>query len=240
MSPQTRVSENADALAEAVAEALIARLAQIQAAGRVPTVGLTGGTIASLVHRKVASSLNSFDVEWDEVDFWWGDERYVDSSSDDRNAKQARRDLLDHVDVDPSRVHEMPASDSGLTLTDAADAYAATMREQGAGAFDVLMLGLGPDGHIASLFPGSPQLDASDAIAVAVPDSPKPPPERVTLTFDAMSRTHAVWFLVSGAEKAEAVARSLSDTDLHTSPAVGVSGDEETIWWLDRAAASAT
>lgn len=239
MTAQTRVSDDPDALAETVAEALIARLAEIQAEGRVPTVGLTGGTIAALVHRKVASSLNSFDVDWDEVDFWWGDERYIDSSSDDRNAKQARRDLLDHVDVDPTRVHEMPATDSGLSLAEAADAYAETMREQGGGGFDVLMLGMGPDGHIASLFPGSAQLDATDAIAVAVPESPKPPPERITLTFEALARAHSVWFLVSGSEKAEAVARSLGDTDRHVSPAAGVVGQAETVWWLDRAAARA-
>ncbi|QIX26796.1 6-phosphogluconolactonase [Nocardioides sp. JQ2195] len=237
MSPTTRVEADSDALAEAVAEALIARLAEIQAEGRVPTVGLTGGTIAREVHRKVASSLNSFDVDWDEVDFWWGDERYVDSSSDDRNARQARRDLLDHVDVDPSRVHEMPAADSGLSLQEAAEAYAAEMREQGSGGFDVLMLGLGPDGHIASLFPGSAQIDARDAITVAVARSPKPPPERISLTFEAMARSNAVWFIVAGAEKAEAVARSMVDTDVHASPAVGVAGAEETVWWLDRAAA---
>lgn len=237
MSPQTRISEDAEALAEAFAEALITRLAEIQADGRVPTVGLTGGTIARKVHRKVAASLNSFDVDWDEVDFWWGDERYVDSSSDDRNAKQARRDLLDHVDVDPTRVHEMPASDSGLSLEEAAEAYGSEMREHGSGGFDVLMLGLGPDGHIASLFPGSPQLDATDAIAVAVADSPKPPPERVSLTYEGLARSKSVWFMVSGEGKAEAVARSLTDTDVHTSPAVGVSGDLETVWWLDRAAA---
>src|SRR3954454_11537089 len=116
MTSETRVFSGNDLLAEAVAEALIERLAAIQTEGRVPSVCLTGGTIAGLVHRRVASSLNGFDVDWDEVDFWWGDERYVDATSADRNAVQARRDLLDHMDVDPERVHEMPSRDSGLTL----------------------------------------------------------------------------------------------------------------------------
>lgn len=237
MSDQARVHGNAEALAEAVAAALIERLAGVQAQGRVPSVCLTGGTVAGLVHRKLAASLDGFDVDWDEVDFWWGDERYVDAHSADRNALQARRDLLDHVDVDPTRVHEMPALDSGLSLEEAAAAYSDELRTHGGGSFDVVLLGLGPDGHVASLFPGSPQIDVDDRIAVAVPDSPKPPAERISLTFAALNRTRAVWFLVSGAEKAEAVARSRADLDLHGAPASGVTGTDETIWWLDEAAA---
>jgi 6-phosphogluconolactonase len=109
----------------------------------------------------------------------------------------------------------------------------------GSGEFDVTMLGVGPDGHIASLFPGFPQLDVDDRIAVGVTDSPKPPPERISLTFDALNRSKSVWFLVSGDQKAPAVARALAEgTDRHDCPAAGVTGSEETIWFLDRAAAS--
>ena len=98
---------------------------------------------------------------------------------------------------------------------------------------------MGPDGHVASLFPGSPQLDADDQVAVGVTDSPKPPPERVTLTFGALNRSRSVWFLVSGEEKAGAVARALAPgTDLHDIPAAGVTGEAETIWFLDRDSAS--
>ena len=88
------------------------------------------------------------------------------------------------------------------------------------------MLGVGPDGHVASLFPGSPQLDVDDAVAVGVTDSPKPPPERVSLTFGALNRSRSVWFLVSGEEKAGAVARALAaGTDVHDIPAAGVNGE---------------
>ena len=98
---------------------------------------------------------------------------------------------------------------------------------------------VGPDGHVASLFPGYPQLDVDDQIAVPVTDSPKPPPERISLTLPALNRSKSVWFLVSGTEKAAAVARALADgTDLHDCPAAGVSGADETIWFLDRSAAS--
>jgi 6-phosphogluconolactonase len=89
------------------------------------------------------------------------------------------------------------------------------------------------------LFPGSPQLDVDDRVAVGVTSSPKPPPERVSLTFGALNRSRSVWFLVSGQEKADAVARALAPgTDLHDIPAAGVSGELETIWFLDRESAS--
>ncbi len=134
----------------------------------------------------------------------------------------------------------MPASDAGFESLDAAAAsYAAEVREHGTGAFDVVMLGVGPDGHVASLFPGFPQLDVDDAIAVGVTGSPKPPPERISLTFGALNRAKQVWFVVSGDGKADAVARALAaDGDVHDTPARGVHGLDQTIWFLDEDAAS--
>jgi 6-phosphogluconolactonase len=137
----------------------------------------------------------------------------------------------------------MPASDAGhASLAEAAASYADEVREHGGGSFDVVMLGLGPDGHVASLFPGFPQLDIDDAIAVPVTDSPKPPPERVSLTFPALNRNREVWFVVSGDGKADAVARALATgddrPDVHEIPAVGVQGQQHTLWFVDEAAAS--
>lgn len=239
---ERRVFPEAGALAETVAEALIERLAAIQAEGRVPAIALTGGGIARRIHQAVAASISGLDVDWSEVDFWFGDERYVDGSSEERNAGQARRDLLDLIAVDPARVHEMPSADSGLPVADAATAYADEIRADGSGAFDLVMLGVGPDGHVASLFPGHPALEVDDRIAVAVSDSPKPPPERISLTFPALNRTRAVWFLVSGEEKAEAVSRALADGATASDvPAAGIAPTvepHETVWWLDEAAAS--
>ena len=101
------------------------------------------------------------------------------------------------------------------------------------------MLGVGPDGHIASLFPGFPQLDVDDAIAVGVTGSPKPPPERISLTFAALNRSEAVWFVVSGDDKADAVARALAPSRRPPrDPGHRRPGPGETIWFLDRAAAS--
>ena len=127
----------------------------------------------------------------------------------------------------------MPSTAEVSDVEAGADAYSDTMRSLGSGAFDVLMLGVGPDGHVASLFPGFPQLDVDDRIAVAVTGSPKPPPERISLTLSALNRAKAVWFLVSAEAKAPAVARALAaGTDLHDCPAVGVTGTDETIWFL--------
>jgi 6-phosphogluconolactonase len=246
--PEIVVHEDASTLAGDVASRLLDRLEEAQARGEVPQIGLTGGTIADAIHREVARRSPDSSVDWSKVVIWWGDERFVPSTSDDRNARQARTALLDQLllsdpPLDPANVHEVPASDEVATVEESAAAYAAAMRSQGAGFFEVLMLGVGPDGHIASLFPGHPALDVTDHIAVAVHDSPKPPPQRVSLTFEAMDHARAVWFLVSGAEKAPAVAAALTlpenaGGDRREIPARGVVGTEETVWLIDAAAAS--
>lgn len=229
---------DAETLASSVAERLIARLAAVQNDARVPSVALTGGSIANDIYSAVAASANRREVDWSAVDFWWGDERFVARDSAERNAVQAREAFLDEIGAASARVHEMPSSDDG-DLARAADAYSEAIREHGTGAFDVVLLGLGPDGHIASLFPGYPQLDVDDRIAVAVEDSPKPPPLRVSLTYPALNRTNALWFVVAGDGKAEAVSAALADDAvIARRPAAGVRGTEETIWFLDEPAAS--
>ncbi len=232
------VRDDANDLARHVAAALLDLVEQVQAAGDVPDVCLTGGTIADAVHREVARQSVGRNVDWRRVELWWGDERYVSSDDDERNAGQARAAWLSHVDLDPDRVHEMPAADEEYVgVMDAAAAYGEEVRAHGSGRFDLVMLGVGPDGHVASLFPGTPQLDA-DSITVAVTDSPKPPPQRVSLTFPALNRSRQVWFLASGEGKAEAVARALGGADVHDVPAAGVRGQERTVWFLDPDAAA--
>lgn len=237
------VVRDADALAREAAGRVLARLATVQTEDRVPAVLLTGGSIADRTHAEVARHARTdrlaHRVEWSRVDLWWGDERFVPADDPERNALQARRSLLDHVPVDPARVHEVPASDSGIgDVEAAAAAYAATLQEHGPEVFDLVMLGLGPDGHVASLFPGRPQLDVTGRDAVSVLDSPKPPPQRVSLTLPRLNRASEVFFLASGETKAEAVARALAGADVHETPAAGVRGRARTVWLLDEAAAS--
>ncbi|MGK2874814.1 MAG: 6-phosphogluconolactonase [Nocardioides sp.] len=239
----TATFETSEELATAVASALLDVIADRQAAGEVPRICLTGGTIADRIHEQIARLAPASGVDWGAVSLWWGDERYVAPDSGDRNALQARRAFIDQVGVPEHRVHEMASTSSACSVDEGAKAYAATV-SAGGGPFDVVMLGVGPDGHIASLFPGFAQLDVEDAIAVPVTGSPKPPPERITLTFPALNRAERVWFLVSGQAKAGAVAAALGGADKHEIPAAGIapvaaSGRPgEVIWWLDGEAAS--
>ena len=238
-APRVEVHESADGLATAVAGELLVRLADAQAAGHEPQIALTGGTIADAIHREVARLSASSEVDGSRVVVGWGDERFVAPDSPDRNARQARAAFLSSVGADPGKVHERPSTADAPDVDAGAIAYSEAVRLHGSGEFDVMMLGMGPDGHVASLFPGFPQLDVDDRIAVGVTDSPKPPPERISLTFAALNRSKSVWFLVTSEEKAPAVARALAaGTDRHDCPAAGVTGAEETIWFLDRAAAS--
>ena len=236
----TRIERHptADALASAMATALLQRLALAQADGGVPQIGLTGGTIADALHRRVAELSPGSGVDWSRVVVWWGDERFVAPDSPDRNASQARAAFLDVIGIDPGNVHEMPSTADAGSVDEGAAAYSQTLREHGSGSFEVLMLGVGPDGHVASLFPGHPALDVDDRVAVGVTDSPKPPPERITLTFGALNRATAVWFVASGSGKAEAVSRAIGGAPVHEIPATGVRGSQETVWFLDEDAGS--
>lgn len=241
-TPAVRTHGSREELTTTVAHALIDRISAAQARGEVPDICLTGGSIADELHRAVlrvveAGESGTPGVDWSRVSVWWGDERFVAADSPDRNAGQARAALLDHLPLDPARVHEAPAADAGLSVDEAARAYAEELRRDGAGSFEVMMLGVGPDGHVASLFPGHAALDV-DEPAVGVTGSPKPPPERISLTFAALSRSRAVWFLVAGGDKADAVAAAVAGGDPREIPARGVTGSHETWWHVDRDAAA--
>lgn len=241
-APRVEIHPDADALAVAVAGALHGRLSRMEGSGHDPQLALTGGGIAGKVHAEIARHHSPAmpdvrPIDWSTVTVWWGDERFVPADSPERNAGQARAAFLDEVGA--TRIHEIPAADQVTDAAAAASAYHDLLRERPSGLFDVLMLGVGPDGHIASLFPGHPALEVTDVLATAVADAPKPPPERVSLTFAALNRARSVWFLAAGEEKADAVARALAaEGSVHQTPARGVVGREETIWFLDQAAAS--
>jgi 6-phosphogluconolactonase len=226
------VSADVDALTSETANRLSGRIRDLQAKDRTPRVLLTGGSVAMATYRKIEAAA----ADWAHVEFWMGDERYVPAGNSDRNDHQAQEAFLDRVGAEPELVHVVEDNDCSISAADAAKRYAAVLPAE---QFDVALFGVGPDGHIASLFPGFPQLDEDEADVVAVFDSPKPPPVRLTMTFPRLNRSTAVWFLVSGADKAEVVARALAkDGDIHDTPARGVRGSEETLWLLDEAAAS--
>lgn len=210
-----------------VASRFIALVEDIQAGGRVPHIVLTGGRIADEIHREIGRVGPISGVDWGAIEFWFTDERFVPADSSERNAGQARSAFLDAVGA--TRVHEIPGSDSGLDLEQAAAAYAREVRESPTHSFDLVMLGMGPDGHVGSLFPGHPAAEIDD-IAVPVRDSPKPPPERVSLSLAALNHGERAWFVVAGADKA-ATARRALDGD-RALPAAHVHGSAETLWFL--------
>lgn len=236
MTRDVIVLSDPDTVAEAVAVRFLERLAASQARGEVPSVALTGGTVARLVHRRIAERAADYAVDWEFVRFWFGDERFVAIDSADRNAVQAREDLLDVVGA--TQVFEVPAAGTVQDAEQAAAHYAALLCAEVGDAFDLVMLGMGPDGHVASLFPGFPQLEDHHHLAVPVAGAPKPPADRISLTFGALNRSRATWFLVTGAEKAAAVQRAWAfDGSVAETPARGITGPAVT-WFVDEAAAS--
>jgi 6-phosphogluconolactonase len=240
------VEPDAEHLARAVGRALVARLAAAQAVHGTASVVLTGGGIGIAVLEQVAALAAEPEretVDWTAVDVWWGDERFVPADDDQRNEKAARSALLDRVGVPAERVHAMPPSDGPFgTPEDAADWYAAQLAAAApAGAslprFDVLLLGIGPEGHTASIFPGSPAA-RDERPVLAVHDCPKPPPTRVSLGLPAINSAEEVWLVVSGEEKADAVVRGVAGAPPEELPAGAVRGRRATRWLLDRPAAS--
>lgn len=249
-SPVRRVVVHPDAptLAAATAARLLTRLLDAQSTHSPVHVVLTGGTVGIATLAAVAASPLRDAIDWAGVHVWWGDERFLPTGDPERNETLARDALLDALgEVLPAaNVHPMAAPGSTpeiRTPEDSADAYAAELARfapEGSSvpAFDVLMLGMGPDGHVASLFPGHVALAATGVSTVGVHGSPKPPPERVSLTFDAIDAAQEVWIIVAGAEKAAQVASALAGAPVGQTPAAGAHGRELTLWLLDAAAAS--
>lgn len=234
---------DSDALVAAVGDRLADEIvAAVEQRGRADIVLTGGGTGIKLLAR-----LGTHDdrIDWTRVHLFFGDERYVPADDDERNDKQAREALLDHIDIPSANVHAMAASDGefGDDLDAAALAYEQVLAGQAESGeptpvFDVHLLGMGPEGHVNSLFPHTVAVREATRMVVGVPDSPKPPPQRITLTLPAIARSREVWLVVSGDAKAEAVAAAVGGADPDDWPAAGAVGREATVWFLDEGAAS--
>ncbi|GGI95462.1 6-phosphogluconolactonase [Saccharopolyspora subtropica] len=242
------VHATGELLAAAAAARLITRLVDAQAAYGVASVVLTGGRTGIAVLEQVRDSPARDAVDWANVEVFWGDERFLPNGHPDRNETQARRALLDHVGISPERVHAM--APSGGRFDDDADAAAAHYAEVLAATaehstdiavphFDVLLLGVGEEGHTASLFPDTPYVQETERTVVGVHDCPKPPPTRVSLTLPAIQAADEVWLMTTGAAKAKPVAAALGGAKPVDIPAAGARGRHRTLWLLDAEAASA-
>lgn len=248
VSVEIIVHPDPGSLSAAVAARLITSIIDAQAARGRAAVVLTGGGMGGASQEAVLASPAARAVNWDKVDFYWGDERFLPAGHPDRNETQARQKLLAPLSISETRIHAMPASDGpwGRDAEAAAVAFAAELADLAQAddrrdlpIFDVLMLGVGPDAHIASLFPGHPQTKVTDTTVTSVADSPKPPPERLTLTFPALATAREAWLIASGSSKAQALAQALTKGSSQTEfPAAGASGTRRTLALVDRDAAS--
>ncbi len=194
--------------ASAVADAINATSAPFHLA-------LAGGTTPERCHQLLAPLV----ADWGHVHVWVSDERAVGPEDPDSNWKMVRESLLERIDIPDDNLHRV-LGEEGADI--AAAGYDAEIRglvppgEDGVPRFDLVMAGMGPDGHTLSLFPGHPELDITDVLVTSLHDSPKPPPHRVTFTLPLVHASPRVMLLVAGSEKADALARVLAGPDKST------------------------
>ena len=243
--PTVVVHHDKQFLADDAAARLVLAIIDAQSSRGQADIVLTGGSMGLAVLVSLRQSPAKDTIDWRHLNLWWSDERFLPSGDPERNVTQARQALLDSVPLDPSRVHPMPSTDGpdGSDVDAAAARYAAELaaaapRGRDVPEFDLLMLGVGPDAHVASLFPEHPALHERDASTIGVRGAPKPPPVRVSMTFPSLCSARDVWLLVSGPEKAGAVGLALSGAGQMQAPAAGAVGLRSTTWFLDRAAAA--
>ncbi|HEY7150732.1 MAG TPA: 6-phosphogluconolactonase [Solirubrobacterales bacterium] len=226
------VTETAAEAAAAAAQRLADAIAAGRREGRTVHLSLAGGTTPRAAYERLAALLD----DWEDVELWLGDERLVPPDDPESNYRMLAESLLDGTGA---LAHPVPTEGSA---EEAAEAYAAELRErvpagrEGLPVLDFALLGLGEDGHTASLFPNAPTLEARGEVCVAVHDAPKPPPDRVSLTLDVLRAARAAAILAEGAGKAHPVAMVLDGPDPRVPASLLADGPIELL--VDRAAAS--
>jgi 6-phosphogluconolactonase len=244
-SPQWIVVRDPDELAVTAARRIAdIAAASIRARGRF-TCALTGGSTPRATYRRLASASPDCVVDWSKTFLFFGDERYVSPDDDRSNYKMAHDSLLAEAPIPAGHVFAIP---TGLpSPNDCAARYAQTLKsffqtaDNQAPTFDLILLGLGDDGHVASLFPHAPSLSVRGATVTASPPGRLPPPvDRITITFDVINAACQILFLVSGDNKAEVVRDVRSgNMAMADRPAMGVRPSHGDVTWLiDRAAGS--
>lgn len=247
--------QNKHALAGSVAARFLTNMVDVLHEQDEANVVLSGGSVGIAVLAAINESAARDTIDWSRVNFWWGDERWLPRSDPERNELQAREALLNHITVPPENIHAFGASDdvaADLTAdateaTDALDAAAARYTAELLARapegtqyprFDVTLLGVGPDGHIASLFPHRPGIRERDASVIAVRDSPKPPANRLSLTRPVINSSDRVWLVLAGSDKASALGLALAGASRDEVPAAGIKGRYRTVFFVDNDAAA--
>ncbi|MCS6776698.1 MAG: 6-phosphogluconolactonase [Chthonomonadaceae bacterium] len=242
-SPDIVICNNREALARDAAYRFTALALQAISEGRPFRVALSGGSTPRLLYAQLAAPPFQRAIDWSRVEIFFGDERAVPPDAPDSNYRMARDALLAHLPVPAEQIHRMPAEQPDLDA--AAQDYEQTLRRAFAPApgewprFDLILLGMGPDGHCASLFPGRPALLETRRLVVATEPGLAPFVPRLTLTFPVINHSAHVLFLIAGMDKAHTVAHMLlRDLPADQLPVLHVSPEEGNVTYLlDREAA---
>lgn len=221
-----------DDVSAVVAERLLATILELQERQSAVHICLTGGMTANAMYERFAELAATSELDAAKLHLWWGDERFVPTTDPVRNSLQTVERLARTIPIHSAHIHVMAARDGRKDSQESAAVYENELRDT---AFDVALLGIGEDGHCASIFPNHPSFEPTTRLAIGVEDSPKPPTERISLTFNAINRSRYVWFMTTGANKADAIRRAL-DEDA-TIPASHAHGRTGTLWFIDEAAA---
>lgn len=237
------VFDDRPALIAGIATRFAKIVSELQSTQDLVHVVLTGGTVGIDSLAAISDPAHSDGIDWSRVHVWWGDERWLASGDGERNDAQADDALLSKINCPAQNIHRFPAADQGVSLEAAARTYAAELEASASAGtrypqFDIVFLGVGPDGHIASLFPGHEGVHERDLTVISVQGSPKPPPERLSLTLPVINSASKVWLCLSGGDKAWALESALAGVDTAEVPAAGVLGRGETVFLVDRAAAA--
>jgi 6-phosphogluconolactonase len=195
---------------------------------------ISGGSAAELALPKLVSAT----IAWEHVDVFFIDERAVPPESADSNYRLARAAWLDRVPLPPARVHRMRGEAPDLSAAAAEYANALQAMLGNPPRIDLVLLGMGPDGHVASLFPGHRLLRAWDRYAAAVDDAPKPPPRRLTVTLPVLTAARQLVVFATGAAKADALRDALGDAESELPVALATMGAGQATFLLDPDAAS--
>jgi 6-phosphogluconolactonase len=239
MKPDVRVFADVDELSLRAAEAAVRTINESVQSNGSFSVALSGGNTPRTLYRLLSSRFRD-QIPWKNVHVFWGDERYVPLADPQSNYRMARETLLDAVPCPAGNVHPMPTELPDPDV--AAREYEKTLRSYFSKdwpRFDLILLGLGEEGHTASLFAGSPALNETQRWVVAV-KAPAEPPLRLTLTLPALTEAANIYFLVTGSNKAQALHHVLTESPApKIYPASGARLAQGTvIWWVDRGAAA--
>ena len=234
------IAPSREELTTLVADKFIGRVLKTLRRQERFSVVLTGGTVGIETLSAIATHPKASEVNWAAVDLYWGDERFVPSGDPERNDEQAREVFLAPLNIPERSIHRFPSSDDGDIVK-----QAQTFSQELCGAedtwpvFDLAFVGMGPDGHVLSVFPGHPEANEGEAGIRAVVDSPKPPPQRLTMTLPLINSATRVWMVVAGADKAAAMGLALADASVPEVPAAGIRGRQSTKIFIDNELAMA-